>query len=552
MRVWFMGVVVLASIGCLPDGEPVEGRKILGNREARRPVIVQGGAQLFVIYETSKPASAPQPWSPRLWATPYQGGEPRRLAENGAWPVIWEENSGTALVLHDIAGHSADPVVRWYPGIRAGLARVDLASGVPLKDFSDIVDFGFWNGRLFVENAASGKPLRQIVVEQPDGRHEFLQPAAEVKWSSRREVFLLVPETQPADSVLVRARRPGATPEVIQRGATQFMIHPSENIVLLAAVVSSPSGAKVEQRMVNLTSGQAERVYLPEGCSWLGFVPQSRQFLCAQGPEDAPGEVVEKRRAVQLHLLALDGGEDRSFTLSVQDHRGLGVEWAPGKARAAILRDHHRLWLLRPDADPPLHPLGQRTLRSQFSPDGRFVAYVEVGTPAPGQYETRLVVQDVDLAAPPRLFTPELAFTQSQFFTEDSKSLLFISHFGDYRARLHVADLATGEQRVIASDIGWWIWPWGADGIVIEPQLQYDRGRVLVITNWSLQDRVGDLVLLDPAAGTERVIARSVADFATTAPCPTCGSLDPGAPMAVVIQERRPSDRDGLWALTLP
>jgi hypothetical protein len=110
----------------------------------------------------------------------------------------------------------------------------------------------------------------------------------------------------------------------------------------------------------------------------------------------------------------------------------------------------------------------------------------------------------------------------------------------------------TGEARLLAHGVGWWLWPWGDHALVVEPQVISAGQRLLVVRDWSFQDRVGELVLMDLDARTEIVVAHSVLDFSAEAACSKCGQLDPGALVALVALERTSSRNDGLWALTLP
>jgi hypothetical protein len=530
---------------CLDDGsQTIEGRRIVPGRDPARPALVRAGAELLVVYETLKPSTDPSPWAPRLWSVPYAGGEPRRLAENGAWPITIEQG-GTALILQDLQLRAGDPLGRWFPQIPATLTRVELISGREVRRFQPMLDFGFWDGQLYVETTTPGLPLRQIVVERPDGSEQAMTPAADIRWSPRGEAFLLIPAASVADTTLVRVRRPGSPPEVLHRGVTHFMIHPSGDLVLAWAV--EPGGTEERAWLLDLGASRAGSLGLSRTCSWLDFVPRSRQLICVQPTAPAAGG-----GASELHVLDLDAGQDRTVPISSEDPRHLTFQWAPGGNRVALLHDRSRVWLFRPEAERALEPLGRRVFRADFSPDGRFVVFIDVGPGPDGVTAERLSVYDTATGVGPRVMTPDHRVVQSYAFTDDGASVLYVSHAGDYKADLHVADLVGGGHRLLAERIGWWIWPWASGSVVVEPQLQAQGQRILVVAGWSSQDRVGDLLLIDLRAGTEEVLARSVFDFTVAPRCAGCRLLEPGANVALVLQERVPSERDGLWAVTLP
>ena len=70
--------------------------------------------------------------------------------------------------------------------------------------------------------------------------------------------------------------------------------------------------------------------------------------------------------------------------------------------------------------------------------------------------------------------------------------------------------------------------------------------RVLVLSSFSLQERSGDLALVDLDTGRHEILARSVITF--EAP----GDIDGPIPVAYVVRTRYPSERDGLWLGRLP
>src|SRR5439155_7803837 len=93
---------------------------------------------------------------------------------------------------------------------------------------------------LFVETGTERLPLRQIIVDGADGSSEQLAPAADVKWSRHGEMFLLLPGAVPgahastaaADGLLLRLRSPGDLPEALATGVSQFLLHPSGDLLL--------------------------------------------------------------------------------------------------------------------------------------------------------------------------------------------------------------------------------------------------------------------------------------------------------------------------------
>jgi hypothetical protein len=549
VRSWWLGLFALAT-GCLEGGPAIPpGRSILPGREARRPTLVRTGpdpGDVFVVYETLKAAGDPWVQSPRLWAVPYQGGPARKLAENGSWPITREE-TGSVLVLHDVDPDGTQPPVRWYPQTAAALTRMNLASGDALTEFPSIVDFGFWRGRLFLESDRVGQPLRQILVEDEAGAVERLAPAADVKWSGRGEMFLLLPEPARGRGTLVRLRAPGQLPEVLAMEVSQFMLHPSGELLL----GRSRAGGHEETWLLDLDaeSPPARRalVELAPDCAWLDFVPGTRRLLCVR-PARQPGD------AAELHLLDLargGSGDDRTLPIAATDPRQLEIAWSPG-GDVGLVRERAHAWLLRPEVEPTLLPLGASAYHPGFSPDGRVVAYIEAQPGDGPDSRERLMVQDVALAAAPRALTPPGAFVQSYSFTDDGSAVLDVSHFGDYKASLYLSDLDSGGRRRVASGIGWSIWPWNHGSVMVEPQVIARGNRVLLVDGWSEQDRVGDLRLVDLGARTNQVLAHAVAGFSVDPPCPSCDPLSPGADVVIAVYERLPSDQDGLWALTLP
>jgi hypothetical protein len=541
-------IVALLSVGCLEGNAPEPGRRILAGRDLRRPVLSRSGGKLHVLYETQKPPDDPTRAAPRLWAVPYEGGEPHKLADNGAWPVTVEPG-GTALVVHDLAPASGDAVVRWYPRVPAALTRVDLATGAALKEFDYVLDFGFWSGRLFLEAFAFGEPLRQLRVEQADGRMEDLVPAADVQWSRRGEAFLLAPgPNSPRATELLRMRRPGDQPEMLQERVSRFMLHPSEELVV--SLVQPPLPARAEVWVSDLVRGRGDKVALDPSWQWLDFVPNSRELVClgraaARSPDDPlPPSLI--------HLVDLQSGVDRSVELAPGDPGTVTLEWAPGEEPAALLHASDRAWLLRVDGEPRVQSLGERALRAEFSPDGRHVVYIDFPSAGAGRFEDQLVIQDTALREPPRVLTPPYAYVQSFVFAQGGRSLAYTTHFGDFKGELHLVDLDGGQGRLLARGVGWWLWPWGDRALVVEPQVVSAGGRLLVVRDWSFQDRVGELVLFDLDAHSETVLAYTVLDFSVEAACSKCGLLDPGAQVALVSLERSSSPNDGLWALTLP
>jgi hypothetical protein len=537
------GLTSVAGLaGCLEGGEVlVSGRSIMSGREPRRPTLVRAADDLYVVYETLKPEGTPNPESPRLWAIPYRGGEPRKLAENGAWPVT-REDAGSVLVLHDLDPRSEQPPQRWFPQTAAALTRMDLATGQALADFPLIVDFGFWQGRLFVETAAEGGPLRRLSIDQAGGLVE-LAPAADIEWSQRGEMFVLLANPAPArpdSGMLVRLRSPADMPEPLASGVSQFMLHPSGDLLLGRSRVA---GGRDEAWLLELGDVARAPVELPADCGWLAFVPNTHALVCVHAR--AGGESSE------LHVIDLDTRADRGFPIASRDPGRLEVEWTRD-GTVALVREPGRAWLLRPAAEPAVMQLGPAVYHPIFSPDGGAIAYIDVGAGADGINYESLMVQDTALTGPARSLTVTGSFIQSYSFNEDGSGLFDVTHFGDYKASLHFTDLRSGDRRLIADGIGWWIWRWNRGTVVVEPQVVTRGSRVLLVDDWSEQDRVGVLRLVDLGAHTDRVLARGVAGFGVEAPCRGCGLLDPGAPLVVAVSARAPSAQDGLWALALP
>jgi hypothetical protein len=540
-RTWWL-VSLAAVAGCLEGGEVlVSGRPILSGRDPRRPTLVRAADDLFVVYETLKPEGTPNPESPRLWAVPYRGGEPRKLAENGAWPVT-REDAGSVLVLHDLDARSEQPPQRWFPQTAAALTRIDLATGQTLAEFPLIVDFGFWQGRLFVETAPEGGPLRRLSIDQAGGLVD-LAPAADIEWSRRGEMFVLLANpatTRPESGMLVRLHSPADMPEPLASGVSQFMLHPSGDLLLGR---SHAATGRDEAWLLALGDVARAPVELPADCSWLSFVPDTHALVCVRGRFGS--------ETSELHIIDLDTRADRAFSIASREPYSLEVEWGPG-GRTGILREPGRAWLLRPAAEQAAASLGRAVYHPIFSPDGATVAYIDVNTRADGLSYESLMVQDTALAAPARSLSVTGSFIQSYSFNEDGSGLFDVTHFGDYKASLQFTDLRSGDRRVLADGIGWWIWRWNRGTVVVEPQVVTRGSRVLLVDDWSEQDRVGVLRLVDLGAHTDQVLARGVSGFGVEAPCRGCGLLDPGAPLVVAVNERTPSAQDGLWALSLP
>ena len=71
--------------------------------------------------------------------------------------------------------------------------------------------------------------------------------------------------------------------------------------------------------------------------------------------------------------------------------------------------------------------------------------------------------------------------------------------------------------------------------------------RALFIDHYNAQDGSGELVLVEPATGTRRSLARAVTDVAVA------GAADgEGTDLAYAVRGRGNSSRDGLWLTTLP
>jgi hypothetical protein len=250
-------------------------------------------------------------------------------------------------------------------------------------------------------------------------------------------------------------------------------------------------------------------------------------------------------------VLDLEGGRSADMPLAPEDQRLLEAElpdhvqafaWAPAQRPLLIFQTQYHAWL----ADLRGRPLARYVGNvAGFSPAGDHLVWARY------EAEARLAVEDLDDAAAVRELAPRGA-TALMYFTEDPQRVLFLASYGGSGLDLFDGDLQSGVTRRLASGVPLLESAGRRDRVAGALPLAAADARVLVIANWSAQDRSGDLLLVDRASGAQTVLAGGVRDFAVAPACAGCGVLDAGAALAIVRVGREAAASDGLWAAALP
>lgn len=351
----------------------------------------------------------------------------------------------------------------------------------------------------------------------------------------------------PLGSTIVR-RRPGGAPETVLSSAGVVTFTPIPSDVAPQLLVSWAAAGADEPFMV-LDSKRLTNALLPQQRGQAQFLSASSDghLLVFREPLPEQGNRLFFYDWTTGGFASLVSGEApiAAPITSIED-------WRPG---------HEELWALTAQGDagglavwqpdhvsayPGLAPV-PRTIApdgrvSMFTRDGSHwlgldMSVTNNGTPAP------LVVGSADDPSAPCLRThPTGEWFHSVWETRDGLLLVGASSFDENRLDLYLVDPAAGSSRILAS---------GGHLVAL------GRTRALALLNWEVSSSTGDLVLLELATGRQTMVAQDVYQVAvdpgaSADPPVDADLLAPGTTIAFLSRNRLASPYDGLWVAQLP
>lgn len=540
-----IGLFVLATVtptlACLEAASPPSGLQLLAGRDVGRMAIVPGRDRPVVVFEVPRIDGDPERPVAQLWSVPFAGGPARKLVDRGAWPVD-VDGHGAAYVVVDPVAPAGQSLPTWAPGSPVSLSRFDLDSGAVSWRVDQVSTFAHAADQVFVQvlDATGPKPVGYLV--NAEGVRRALGVVAQPWVSPRGYVYFIDPL-----GVLKRVSGGNDEEALAMVGvASSFAVDSADLRVLVAK--PDPRTLDKDWFVVDTQTRDAPRVPLPAQCRFLGFDPLSAGLLCY---EVVQSESTPEPHA-KLHFMRSDASSNSAFAIPQVElahamFEPASLAWAPDGASVAVARFGPAAYLVRAGAGLRAGLLGAVVSRARFSTDGNFVAYTTVVDGDTGDTTTLLARPTDDPDAMPRSLSAPGRNLEAFEVIDGAESIVFAASVSTRDWALYAARPATGATRRIARLLGA---RGSADG---RHALFVAAGRrVLAITDWSSQDRVGALTLYELDTGIVREVARSVSDFVVAPACTTCGMLDAGASVVFVVRKRRPSEHDGLWAMTLP
>jgi hypothetical protein len=512
-RVFLPVLLAAALAGCLPEGKPVDGRQLFKGRSVERPsfIAIDKVAHVLFLVRTA-PAQPPRSAVHQQWLVNYETGATRLLVANVADRDSWRpqaDKAGIRFVMVDerfVEGGSAVGVSTPV----GTLVRLDLVKG-EVERIPEVASFTVSDSQFLFRTVAPGSRSPELWLRTVAGNDRSVGPSAgPAQLTGPDRLYFVGGE----ERVLSRITSADAPVEMIRKKVNRFQLRDDEQWAALQIV----NDAGKSQAVVFDLTTKTERV-LPGAnpCCWRGF--SGDEFLYS---ESALGSVPGR-----LHAFNVITGADRAVNLPAGLSDLSSIVTRPNSSEALFLDSQGRLAVVQVDDPSAGRVLDIRPVSPAYSDDGGHLIYVDPDPTAMG--EGRLMVQDADFTAPPRMLSPpgSLVPPGGYFFIADAgrRILVFWAHFGRNASDLYFGNHLTGDLSIVADRIS---------------EVTVTARRVFGIVRVSEQDLVGELVNKDLIHNQEIVLAHSVADATAW-----------GQRVAFVVRERIDSPNDGLWAIPI-
>jgi hypothetical protein len=510
-------VAALLVAGCLPGPRPVVGRMLVSGRGVEKPAFVGVNDTLWVTYSIhQKSATAGLAATYDLGMVSYDTGETRTLVANVSEKAGWERQGGGNLQFVVVderqvpgpgGGYLSNVgtllLFSFQEGEKERIENVSsftLRTGQSTEFFYQVVNEGMRLPELHYR-ASSGSPDRLLGLSS--GGAQFVGPG---------QIYFVGGE----DRTLSRLTKADGDVQPVHDKVSRFKLNDDLSWVALQVVDGNKSQTVVHQ----LDTG-VEHTIAGQNLIWVAFSPSTFVY----------SEPASSTSPAKLHRFEVATEKD-TVTLAPAGMSDVIAVGSRSGARNDIIYYDSRghVVLVPPGGGGPnwIGGAGSAPTSLWFPPDGKDALYVDLFSESPP--EGRLMVQDLDFAAPARqLSPPENLVPQGGFFpiydNSQQEIVVFWSHLGHAATDLYYADRASGNLRLVAD---------GISEVVVTPY------QLVGIVRVSVQDLVGDLINKDLVRDTEIDLGHEVADETVS-----------GSNVAFVLRGRAPSDRDGLWAIRI-
>ncbi len=557
----FWGAWVLVWGGCLPAESPALGRQIQTGRDLVRPVLLENGDDPQLAFDKSgvpdleKGAPLRAAWD--LWTVPLHGGTARRMLTDRvvAWPVGAMSN-GQAVAARKAQNFGWDP---------SGQGRIDIgemiwfeaATGQVLDKIPGVSNYAAFGTRYLYELFAIGTPFGNLTVVEPGMMSRGIGQVFSARFQNDGWLYIY----RATDRGVLRIF-PGESPEIIRSAVA---VQRSSDDGLALALQGGERNA-LTTTVHDLSNSMVKVMPVPATCAPAGISPSPRRYACvvpavpaADGKESTPARL----HLVDIATLRLD-----TWVLESTEGTVFWAAWQPFGTRVAVVSERGEAHVLDREGPLPVRRLTGFVSRMQYTADGAALLFVraddqDAAINRPGDPE--------EPAAGELALGPAMVIVGSEIEREFLPGRVLAMH--------NVAQTGLVVARVAAAGTERFGGALATDLLLMNPaqnQVQpvaHRAGRIVLGGNRLLglvhridQGAVSDLVMIDLGVpAREQIIERGVIDFAIKGTAWNAGpgtaattylrpaqDLAAGQTVLVVVRERAPSRRDGLWVTTLP
>jgi hypothetical protein len=524
----------LALLGaCLPDDPAVDGRLLYGGVGLEHPEFVVIDGQPWVMFETRQTRPVLVGGGPGgtlevhlvNWQDPSQHRVllPSR-AERPEWPRSGDAQGALFYMTNE---RKPDQGLRLPVGT---LLRVKLDGGV-LETIDDVFNYSVHAGNPKVFYYRKHRPdaaQAELHLHSVDGQDRNLGLlTGQVQFHGAERMYFIGGE----DQAMTRVDGFQGELKQLRTKVARFLLHPSERF----AIINVTDAGKARTVIFDLATGAERPLPVENPTHWLELRGETFVFSDAKA-----GQLTE------LHFYDTATGVDRVYFLPESVHSVGAVVGRPPDYKDALIfqaQPQAPITVFRPEhPEAPFETTNLRPSAPSFTPDGRYLLFLEPEPPPPPPAVTKFVTgklfaqSTADWNLPPRQLSPKGASVPvepvgyRQRPGEPTFPLLFWARYGLGGSDLYLSSYETGDFVKVAEGIG---------------AVSVGERHVLGVVRLG-QDLTGDLVFRDFVDGREQLVETGVSDMHITY------DANLGDIVAFVVRERRVSSpRNGLWATKL-